>query len=98
MPKRANEVLLPQAQSIRRLAKKDYILRQWLANLARSKIKTMHHENLAKSMARRNTLRWILQQWDEAIQAIRRERMEEQNIADKWKLVDEWLKEQSKQQ
>jgi len=55
----------------------------------------MELENLAKSMARRNTLRWILQQWNGAIQTIRRERMEEQNIADEWKLVDEWLKEQT---
>ena len=55
----------------------------------------MELENLAKSMARRNSLRWILQQWDGAIQTIRRERMEEQNIADKWKLVDVWLKEQT---
>lgn len=55
----------------------------------------MELENLAKTKARRSTLRWILQQWVAAIQTTRRERMEEQNIADKWKLVDEWLKEQT---
>jgi len=84
-------ILFNTVQRIRIYYQYRGVLESWKSKAAYQKLKFTRLNQKAQRRGRISTLKWIMRRWNKVVMMIRRQHIDEECVAEKWREVKEWI-------